>query len=218
MVLPRGFVAANRTDARRYAPRRWRRRSISRPDLLNSPSAVACRASRWYEGNADSFCNISRMAPMTWTTNIVKRTTSLSDDVETEPRDLVLLPGNAQLPEVLFLPRRNPLFEVWSGHMYSAAAAYAASGINEIWDAREFEPFIQALRKGQAYRPKPENVLLTRTTTPETTAPGFASLFAAAEKNEAELYLLPSGGPNTRANIATNSALPPNGKRLPAVL
>jgi Xaa-Pro aminopeptidase len=111
---------------------------------------------------------------------------------------LVLLPGNAQLPEVLFLPRRNPLFEVWSGHMYSAEEAYAASGIKEIWDAREFEPFIQALRKGQAYRPNPENVLMTGTATPDTTAPGFASLFAAAEKNEAELYLLPSGGPNTR--------------------
>ncbi|HET6670859.1 MAG TPA: aminopeptidase P N-terminal domain-containing protein, partial [Pyrinomonadaceae bacterium] len=111
---------------------------------------------------------------------------------------LVLLPGNAQLPEVLFLPRRNPLFEVWSGHMYTAEEAYAASGINEIWDAREFEPFIQALHKGEAYRPKPENVFMTQTATPDATAPGFANLFAAAEKNEAELYLLPSGGPNTR--------------------
>ena len=111
---------------------------------------------------------------------------------------LVLLPGNAQLPEILFLPRRQPLFEVWSGHMYTAEEAHAASGINEIWDAREFEPFIQALRQGQAYRPKPENIFMTRDATPSAAALGFANLFAASEKKQAELYLLPSGGPNTR--------------------
>lgn len=111
---------------------------------------------------------------------------------------LVLLPGNAQLPEVLFLPRRNPLFEVWSGHMYTVDEAHAASGINEIWDAREFEPFIQSLRKGQAYRPKPENIFKTKDAPAEAATSAFADLFAAAEKNQAELYMLPSGGPNTR--------------------
>ncbi|MFZ0063947.1 MAG: aminopeptidase P family protein [Pyrinomonadaceae bacterium] len=111
---------------------------------------------------------------------------------------LVLLPGNAQLPEVLFLPRRNPLFEVWSGHMYTVDEAQTASGINEIWDAREFEPFIQALRKGQAYRPKPENIFKTTEAPAEAATSGFADLLAAAQKNQAELYMLPSGGPNTR--------------------
>ncbi|MDX6557738.1 MAG: Xaa-Pro aminopeptidase, partial [Blastocatellia bacterium] len=33
---------------------------------------------------------------------------------------LVLMPGNPQTPEVLFLPRRNPGAETWTGHMYSA--------------------------------------------------------------------------------------------------
>lgn len=111
---------------------------------------------------------------------------------------LVLLPGNALLPEILFLPRRQPLFEVWSGHMYTAEEAHAASGLNEIWDAREFEPFIQALRKGQAYRPTPENIFMTRDGAPNAPASGFANLFAAAEQKQAELYLLASGGPNTR--------------------
>ena len=111
---------------------------------------------------------------------------------------LVLLPGNAQLSEILFLPRRQPLFEVWSGHMYTVEEAHAASGVNEIWDAREFEPFIQALRQGQAYRPKPENIFMTRDAGPSAPSSGFANLFAAAEKKQAELYLLSSGGPNTR--------------------
>ena len=111
---------------------------------------------------------------------------------------LVLLPGNAQLPEILFLPRREPLFEVWSGHMYTVEEAHNASGISEIWDAREFEPFIQALRAKQPYRPKPENVFMTSNPARDDNAAGFASLFTAAEKNQAELYLLASGGANTR--------------------
>src|SRR6185503_9986985 len=32
---------------------------------------------------------------------------------------LVLLPGNSKLREILFMPRRNPLAETWTGHMYS---------------------------------------------------------------------------------------------------
>ena len=111
---------------------------------------------------------------------------------------LVLLPGNAQFPEILFLPRREPLFEVWSGHMYTIDEAHAASGISEIWDAREFEPFIQALRAKQPYRPKPENVFMTTDSGREEKLTGFANLFSAAEKNQATLYLLGSGGPNAR--------------------
>ena len=107
---------------------------------------------------------------------------------------LVLMPGNSQLPEILFLPRRDARFEVWSGHMYTVDEAYGASGIKEIWDAREFEPFIQALRAnivGQSLE------RVARIKQPENTS-GFSDLFAAAEKNQAELYLLAAGGPNNR--------------------
>jgi Xaa-Pro aminopeptidase len=64
---------------------------------------------------------------------------------------LVLMPGNAQLPEILFLPRRDPFAETWNGRMYGAKEAASLSGIKEIWEAREFEPFLQALRRRQAY-------------------------------------------------------------------
>ena len=60
---------------------------------------------------------------------------------------LILMPGNPSLPEVLFLPRRSPAAETWTGHMYSPQEAAQLSGIKEIWDASEFEPFINALRK-----------------------------------------------------------------------
>ena len=47
--------------------------------------------------------------------------------------------------------------------MYTVEEANAASGVSEIWDAREFEPFVQALRSRQPYRPKAENILMTKT-------------------------------------------------------
>src|SRR5881397_233348 len=55
---------------------------------------------------------------------------------------LVLMPGNAQLPEVLFLPRRSPAAEAWTGHMYSPREAASLSGVKEIWEAGEFDGFV----------------------------------------------------------------------------
>ncbi len=100
---------------------------------------------------------------------------------------LVLMPGNAALPELLFLPRRDARAETWTGHMYSAEEAAALSGVREIWEAREFEPFINALKKHENYRPNPENVLLSRGAAASSS---LAGLFAAANNNEAKLYLL----------------------------
>lgn len=102
---------------------------------------------------------------------------------------LVLMPGNTGMPEVLFLPRRNPAAETWTGHMYSPQEAAQLSGIKEIWEAKEFAPFVSSLAKHEAYRPKPENILLS-SSTGTTTANGFEGLFEAATKNEAALYLL----------------------------
>ena len=105
---------------------------------------------------------------------------------------LVLMPGNTRTPEMLFIPRRNAFSEIWSGRMYSAEDAAHASGINEIYDAREFELFLQALRTRQPYRPKPESVLLTSlsNTPPQGSANGYETLFSAVEKKEGELHIL----------------------------
>ncbi len=102
---------------------------------------------------------------------------------------LVLVPGNAQVAEILFLPRRDSFMETWSGHMYTVAEAARASGIKEIWDASELSPFLQSLRAQQPYRPKAENILLTSLDNPvNPVVPDL--LFQAAAKNEAQLYLL----------------------------
>ena len=109
---------------------------------------------------------------------------------------LVLTPGNALLPAILFLPRRSPAAETWTGHMYSPEEASQISGVKEIWDAGEFEPFLKALRNRQPYRPKDDKILMTtRVAAGESSAPsGFEKLFAAAGENNGELYLLVPGG------------------------
>jgi Xaa-Pro aminopeptidase len=79
---------------------------------------------------------------------------------------LVLMPGNPQLREILFLPRRDPAAETWTGHMYSPEEAQQLSGIREIWEAKEFEPFMRSLRNRQAYRPKDDALLMTAAVQP----------------------------------------------------
>ena len=112
---------------------------------------------------------------------------------------LVLTPSYESSPAILFLPRRNPAAETWTGHMYSPEEASQISGIKEIWDAGEFEPFLRALRNRQPYRPKAEKILMSSSPgTPEngvTASPnGFEKLLAAAGKNDGEIYLLVPGG------------------------
>ncbi|MDQ6652644.1 MAG: aminopeptidase P family protein [Acidobacteriota bacterium] len=113
---------------------------------------------------------------------------------------LVLTPSNNVLPEILFLPRRNPAAETWTGHMYSPAEASQLSGIKEIWESSDFEPFIQALHNRQSYRPKPEKILLSSSSSPRdiSAASGFEKLFEAASRNEGELYLLMPGDAKSR--------------------
>src|SRR5689334_21812185 len=116
-------------------------------------------------------------------------------NLEQKNATLVLLPGNTKVREILFMPRRNALAETWTGHMYSAEEASQISGIREIWLASEFDPFIKALRNRQPYRPKPEDILLSDqpATTTLSNDHGYNTLFDAAAKGEAGVYLLVPG-------------------------
>ena len=113
---------------------------------------------------------------------------------------LVLLPGNTKVREILFLPRRNPAAETWTGHMYSAEEAHQISGIREIWQNNEFDPFIKALRNRQPYRPKQDNVFMSDLPAdmPLTNDHGYTALFDAAAKGEAGLFMLVPGDGESR--------------------
>ena len=105
---------------------------------------------------------------------------------------LVLLPGNAQFPEILFMPRRDPSLETWTGHMYSPQEAKQVSGIKEIWHSSELDPFLKSIRNRQPYRPKAENILLSDlpASFQFTNGNGFEPLFAAAAQEDASLFML----------------------------
>lgn len=120
---------------------------------------------------------------------------------------LVLMPGHDRLREILFLPKRNPARETWDGYMYSAEDAQKLSGVGEIWEAREFEPFMKAMQNRQPYVPAGDAVLMSATkpggtqiatppatvsatTSAATTPTGYENLFAAMNGKEASLFLL----------------------------
>jgi Xaa-Pro aminopeptidase len=104
---------------------------------------------------------------------------------------LVLMPGNPQMPEILFIRRRNPAYETWNGYMYSPEDAKRITGIKEIWTISEFEPFIKSLKAKQPYQPRPENVLLSEKQNNHTaSAITNESFFNAAQEGKANLYLL----------------------------
>src|SRR6185369_4122597 len=111
-----------------------------------------------------------------------------------------LLPGNTKFKEILFIPRRNPAAETWTVHMYSPEEAYQLSGIREIWQASEFEPFIKALRNRQPYRPEQRNIFMSDlpANTPLSNDNGFASLFDAAAKGDAGIFMLMPGDAESR--------------------
>src|ERR1041384_2884871 len=113
---------------------------------------------------------------------------------------LVLLPGNTKVREILFMPRRNPAMETWTGHMYSAEEANQLSGIREIWHTSEFDPFIKALRNRQPYRPKLENIFMSDLPKdmPLTNDNGYTALFDAAAKGEAGVFMLMPGQGESR--------------------
>lgn len=104
---------------------------------------------------------------------------------------LVIMPGNTQTPEILFLPRRNPQNETWNGYMYSPEHAKHISGVKEILAISEFEPFVKAMKSKQAFQPKPENVLLTaRQSNHASYTLNNEIFFKAAQEGKANLFLL----------------------------
>lgn len=65
---------------------------------------------------------------------------------------LVLLPGNRSQKEILFLPRRDPAREIWTGHMIGEEEARRRTGIDHVWPSEEFDAFVESVLHGSVYR------------------------------------------------------------------
>ncbi len=70
---------------------------------------------------------------------------------------LVLLPGNRNQKEILFLPRRDPAREIWTGHMIGVEEARRRTGIAHVWPSEEFDAFVEAVLHGSVYGKRPSD-------------------------------------------------------------
>ncbi len=104
---------------------------------------------------------------------------------------LVLVPGARTLKEILFIPRRDPWQETWTGRMLSTDQASAQSGVKEVWDSSLLDAFLRAIA------PRAEGVLDSRA--PVTTAPAemaavwkddLKSIVDLISADRGELFLL----------------------------
>ena len=96
---------------------------------------------------------------------------------------LVLLPGEAQHPELLFAAERDPSSERWTGRLASPSEITAATAVNNVRPARSFNRFVDALLQGGPFseRPGPSSTYLP------PIAPSFLSSFRGGR---AELWLV----------------------------
>ncbi len=62
-----------------------------------------------------------------------------------EGSTLVLIPGADKIREILFMPPSNPAQENWTGHILTSDEGRQISGIQNIWDARNFDSFLTTL-------------------------------------------------------------------------
>lgn len=104
---------------------------------------------------------------------------------------LVLIPGAKAKREILFMPRRDPWSETWTGHMMSQAEARTRSGVQEVWDDSLLNTFLTFLspRLGQGLPPRDA----TQKLEPEQRSQWgeeFQTLLGAVAKSQGELYLI----------------------------
>jgi Xaa-Pro aminopeptidase len=95
---------------------------------------------------------------------------------------LVMLPGEAGHPELLFTTDRNPSQERWTGRVLSREEVTAATDVREVFSARSVDAFVDALFQGAGFDVKGPGAYLA---TPF--APAVLSAFRAGR---AEVWLL----------------------------
>ena len=67
---------------------------------------------------------------------------------------LVLSKKDGKASEVLFLPKRSPIAEIWNGRMYSNEEAARISGVQIIVDSAETKDFFEAVKNKKPFTAK----------------------------------------------------------------
>lgn len=66
----------------------------------------------------------------------------------------VMTKNGGEVKEYLFIPKRNPQQETWTGKMYSSEEVNDASGLKTIIDATELEGFLKSVKDEKAFSSK----------------------------------------------------------------
>ncbi len=73
--------------------------------------------------------------------------------IDQEETILVLMPGNRDRKEFLFVRDPNPVREHWTGHALTREEAAAASGVETVLLGSQFDRFVEAMLAGQSFGP-----------------------------------------------------------------
>jgi len=137
--------------------------------------------------------------------------------ISQEGSTLVLIPGADKVREILFMPPSNPAQENWTGHILTADEGRRISGIQDIWDARNFNSFLTTLIPqtkeihaepadrgggGRAGRGSPPPAPI-----PVELSSEFAKTIEAVGDKSAELYMLGGRGAEYRREIEFTTKL-----------
>lgn len=104
---------------------------------------------------------------------------------------LVLIPGAKRTREILFMPPRDPRYETWNGRMLSLGEARAQSGVTEVWDSRQLTGLMAWMMPTAAAAFTARSPLqVPDEKSVAAWQDDFAVVRQAAQKDQAELYLL----------------------------
>lgn len=95
---------------------------------------------------------------------------------------LVLVPGQKNVSEVLFVRDRNPQAELWTGRIPTFDEARTRSGIAIVTSSRSVDGFVAAVLRGLPWSPTPANMRYS-----EAVAPEF---FDIVKRGAAQVWLL----------------------------
>jgi Xaa-Pro aminopeptidase len=129
------------TDAERQAELAARRARVFAEMKDNSAMILMSAAPKVYSNDVDFLYRQEN--DLYYLTNLKQKDATL-----------ILTKTLGKTAEFLFIPKRNPQNETWNGHMYSTEEAATISGIKTIFDASEFENFLNLLKNKQPLKSK----------------------------------------------------------------
>jgi Xaa-Pro aminopeptidase len=135
------------TDAERHAELAGRRAAVAAKMADNSILVLFSAEPKLYTNDVDY---VFRQE------NNIYYLTNLKQEGAT----LVISKMDGTVSETLFLPRRDPRREAWTGKMYSREQATAISGIGSIADASDANGFLSSLKSRAAFTSKDGKVTI----------------------------------------------------------